>query len=194
VVVVPSGHVVEREDVLADAVSRAVDCVRGEKESLVLLGIRPGSAEPGYGWITPSQALADDLYAVVSFVEKPQRERAMELIRRGGLWNSFIFVARGSALMGLFEWTLPWLTRMFTHVQVSAGRRRDAVLPHLYERLPDIDFSREVLQGLKEELRVLVVPPCGWTDLGTETPVPAEAEAVDHCPISEGTGLSTTDA
>ncbi|MFY4731260.1 hypothetical protein, partial [Nitrospira sp. BLG_2] len=29
------------------------------------------------------------------------------------------------------------------------------------------DFSREILQGDGVALRVLCVPPCGWTDLGT---------------------------
>ncbi|HXW10704.1 MAG TPA: hypothetical protein VD737_08820, partial [Steroidobacteraceae bacterium] len=37
----------------------------------------------------------------------------------------------------------------------------------LYERLPDIDFSRHVLAGQEDFLRVVHVPACGWSDLGT---------------------------
>jgi mannose-1-phosphate guanylyltransferase len=37
----------------------------------------------------------------------------------------------------------------------------------LYARLPELDFSRHVLEGAEESLRVLPVPACGWSDLGT---------------------------
>jgi hypothetical protein len=37
----------------------------------------------------------------------------------------------------------------------------------LYQRLAPVDFSRDVLEGQEPMLRVLTVPNCGWTDLGT---------------------------
>ena len=40
-------------------------------------------------------------------------------------------------------------------------------LAALYEHLPSIDFSRDIVAGQEAVLRVLAVPPCGWSDLGT---------------------------
>lgn len=38
----------------------------------------------------------------------------------------------------------------------------------LYEHMPILDFSRDVLCNRNvENLRVLPVPQCGWSDLGT---------------------------
>ena len=37
----------------------------------------------------------------------------------------------------------------------------------LYQNLHTVDFSKDVLQGRESMLRVLTVPHCGWTDLGT---------------------------
>jgi hypothetical protein len=42
-----------------------------------------------------------------------------------------------------------------------------AELDELYQSLPDIDFSRDILEGNEAKLRVLTVPRCGWSDLGT---------------------------
>jgi hypothetical protein len=42
-----------------------------------------------------------------------------------------------------------------------------ARLADLYARSPNIDFSREILQRSPDSLRVLRVPACGWSDLGT---------------------------
>ncbi|HEY6866234.1 MAG TPA: hypothetical protein VI792_03190, partial [Candidatus Eisenbacteria bacterium] len=44
------------------------------------------------------------------------------------------------------------------------------------EGLPALDFSRDVLEALTPELRVLVPPDCGWTDLGTPERVRAWRE------------------
>ena len=52
-------------------------------------------------------------------------------------------------------------------VRSSRGGHDSAALAGLYEVLPTLDFSRQVLQGRESLLRVLRVPACGWTDLGT---------------------------
>jgi hypothetical protein len=40
-------------------------------------------------------------------------------------------------------------------------------LEELYEAIPSKDFSKELLQRLASRLALVVVPPCGWSDLGT---------------------------
>lgn len=179
----PSDHLVEREELLTEAMSRAAGVVREAGRHMVLLGLEPESPDPGYGWITPARPIGPGLFEVLSFIEKPARERAGELIRAGALWNSFIFVAKAAVLMDLFEWTMPWLTRLFTHVEAAGGIRRRDALYSLYERLPTLDFSSDVLQGIEDELRVLAVPPCGWVDLGTPERVVATIEREPECPI-----------
>jgi hypothetical protein len=42
-----------------------------------------------------------------------------------------------------------------------------AELDDVYQSLPDLDFSRDILEGNEAKLRVLTVPRCGWSDLGT---------------------------
>ena len=181
---VPSDHRVEQEQLLMDSMDRAAELVRDGGEDLVLLGVQPESPDPGYGWITPSRALGSGLFEVLSFIEKPDRRRAEQLILDGALWNSFIFVARAAALMDLFDWTMPWLTRLFTHLESTGGIRRRIAVDALYAQLPTLDFSTDVLQGTEDRLRVLAVPPCGWVDLGTPERVAATAATTSSCPVS----------
>jgi hypothetical protein len=80
--------------------------------------------------------------------------------------NSFIFAAGGQALLRAFEARCPDLiAEMRAVVTASAGCLR-ARLAGLYERLPELDFSRDILQRSPSLLRVLSVPRCGWSDLG----------------------------
>ncbi|MGH3672304.1 MAG: hypothetical protein ACRDSH_16995, partial [Pseudonocardiaceae bacterium] len=49
----------------------------------------------------------------------------------------------------------------------------------LYQRLPIIDFSRDIVPRQESCLRVVRVPSCGWSDLGTPKRV---GEAVRAAP------------
>ena len=188
VVVLPSDHVVAEEATLIDAISAATRHIHREPDRLVLLGIRPDRPDTGLGWIAPSSQAADSVFGVSRFIEKPSRERAEELVREGALWNSFIFAMRASALFELFGWALPWLTRMFSYAFTDDQRGEPwDWLPRLYERLPSVDFSRAVLQAAGDEMRVVAVPPCGWTDVGTP-------EGVARCSMSCSRGDATGEA
>ncbi len=52
----------------------------------------------------------------------------------------------------------------------------------MYTRMPDLDFSRDLLEGRESSLCVLPVPACGWSDLGTPHRV---GETVRRLPASE---------
>ncbi len=121
VVVLPSDHVVADEPTLIAAINAATEHIQLEPDRLVLLGFEPEGPDTGLGWITRRSVEAQPVSPVSRFVEKPPRSRAEELVREGALWNSFIFAMRAAELLALFEWALPWLTKMF---KFALGRFR----------------------------------------------------------------------
>jgi mannose-1-phosphate guanylyltransferase len=168
VVVLPSDHVVADEPTLFASINAAVEHIDREPDRLVLLGFEPDGPDTGFGWIAPRSRSGDRISAVAQFVEKPDQHHAEELVREGALWNSFIFAMRAEELFALFQWALPWLTRMFDYAMVeSTAGPQAARVAQLYERLPAVDFSRAVLEEAGPDMRVVAVPPCGWTDVGT---------------------------
>lgn len=195
VVVLPSDHVVDDESTLLAAITAATEHVHREPDRLVLLGLEPDGPDTGLGWIAPQSAERLPVSAVSHFVEKPSQERAEELVREGALWNSFIFAMGASELFALFQWALPWLTRMFDYALVDSGAGPFAGrVSRLYERLPVVDFSRAILQEAGADMRVVAVPPCGWTDVGTPEGVARCAKGcsshwVNEEPASYGTPL-----
>ena len=161
VALLPSDHYVLEERVLAHALRQALDDT-GDDE-VALLGITPDRAETEYGWIVP--ATRDPVARVATFVEKPGRADAEACLRRGGVWNSFLVAADGGFLLELFARRVPGLVA--TIVEAFGAEDRGSALTDVYARLDTVDFSRAVLQGSEPSLRLRIVPPCGWTDLGT---------------------------
>ncbi|NIN11565.1 MAG: NTP transferase domain-containing protein [Gemmatimonadales bacterium] len=137
--------------------ARALD-VAEEHDVLVTVGIVPSRPEQGYGYIQPGDRLAGDARRVDRFVEKPDAERAHQLIEGGALWNS-----------GLFAWTA---TRFFAETE--------AVAPEIAPHLPllatgDVaGFFAAVtpiavdISHFERSTRVAVVPGAfPWDDVGT---------------------------
>jgi mannose-1-phosphate guanylyltransferase len=168
VLVLPSDHHVSNEPALSAAMEQAVVRVRKEAAAIVLLGMTPEEPDPDLGYIVPALGGGDRFASVASFVEKPTSTAARALIARGALWNSFIVAAYAPSLLGVIEQHDPALVeRMRAAVEKSRAQREPGALAGLYSSLPTIDFSGQILQGREPMLRVLRVPPCGWTDLGT---------------------------
>ena len=162
-VLLPADHYVGNEFVLHHALAEAVLSARHDHPPVVLLGVSPRSAEAGYGWILPEAS--GPIARVSRFVEKPPAESVAEMVRGGALINSFILVARVQVLLGIIGRLLPDVLGAFRRLASSAPD--GAACRRLYERLPSIDLSRDVLERAVKSLSVVRVPPCGWSDLGT---------------------------
>jgi mannose-1-phosphate guanylyltransferase len=161
IVVLASDHYVRDEAVLVASMQRALDGLSRQDEPVTLLGITPDAPEPDYGWIVPSETDGSGTRRVQRFVEKPQADVARQLRWQGGVWNSFLLAARGAELLSMIHRRAPDLVEA-----LEVGRRDDAVA-QAYATSRTVDFSRDILEGQQSCLRVLTVPPCGWTDLGT---------------------------
>jgi mannose-1-phosphate guanylyltransferase len=177
----PADHHVRREAVLARCLRELVRVSNADPSRLYLLGIKPDRLDPDLGYILPGDKLGSGALAVGGFVEKPDRNRARELLARGAVWNSFIFAARGSTILNL----LPASLRGIAGQMWRALRHRDqtgdeSMLDDLYRRLPTLDFSQSVLQSNEQALRLVTSPECGWNDLGTPARVWRALSSLRH--------------
>ena len=160
VVLLPADHYLSDEGVMADSLRRATALAQSDSTSVYLLGVEPDEPDTELGYILPEMQVRDGAASVLRFIEKPNAIRARVLLDEGALWNVFIMAASVRCLLGLFD------SRFAT--AVAAMRRfAGANLDLVYQHLPTMDFSKDVLQGRESVLKVLSVPQCGWTDLGT---------------------------
>jgi mannose-1-phosphate guanylyltransferase len=164
VAVFPSDHYFADEAAFAATVRSSLVAAGKYTESVILIGAEPQWPEVGYGWIEPAGLFARSshppLLRVSGFWEKPQLATARELMKRGGLWNTFVTVGHASAFLELLRSTIP-----DAMVKIADAVARDD-LDDAYLDLDSIDFSMAVLS--REPHRLLVIPDAasGWTDLG----------------------------
>lgn len=166
IVVLPSDHDVDDETVMASAAERAVEATDAWPDHLVLLGAQPTAADPEYGWIVPGQDRAGEPVPVTSFVEKPNASEAERIMRLGGVWNTFVLAANGWALVHAYERAAPDLFKAYM-AATDGGRLAARAARQAYPDLPRREFGRDLLERVTAHLRLAILPPCGWIDLGT---------------------------
>lgn len=105
--------------------------------------------------------------AVHAFVEKPCEALAVSLMSGGALWNTFMLVGKLRAFFKMLRQATPQLCTGFAPLLRAIGRPTEpAIATALYDALPSIDLSRDVLALQPDRLAVIEAPAMGWTDLG----------------------------
>jgi mannose-1-phosphate guanylyltransferase len=169
VVVLPADHHLLNENTLARSLRQAADLAAADADAIYLLGAEPNEPDPGLGYIVPEDRNGYEPSRVTQFVEKPDAQLARSLLNRGALWNMFILAASGRTLLKVFQRSLAnHVQAMESALGPHRSARNDAMaLSALYQDLPTVDFSRNLLERHDSVLRVVPVPHCGWSDLGT---------------------------
>jgi mannose-1-phosphate guanylyltransferase len=180
VAIFPSDHYVSDDRRFMLYVEAASSVVSEVPDRIVLLGIPADKPESQYGWIEPGQPLNFNLMGIGPvlrirrFWEKPSPDVAIELWRRGFFWNSFVMVARIEALLDLFAGALPQLYVSFAQLFAFVGAARETettAIAQLYDNIPSVSFSDDILTEFCVEFLVLPVRGVQWSDLGEPTRV-----------------------
>ncbi len=167
----PSDHHFADEEALSDCVRQAFECAELHSDAVILLGVAPNQPETEYGWIEPGEPLMASgpslVFGVRRFWEKPSSAVAIELMRRGCFWNSFIMVGRVSSFLDLVGRAAPHLFRSFQAIAPAffTEREEDTVL-NLYTSIPSSSFSTGVLSVCPGNLAVLCSRTLEWADVG----------------------------
>ena len=163
----PSDHFFADDEEFMSHIDVAIDAVKVQPETVMLLGITPTAPETEYGWIEPEPSILasveKSITRVKKFWEKPGANLASSLMKRGCLWNSFVMVGRVDALLKMTRAALPEMFAAFTAVRT---RFEAAALAEVYSRIDDSNFSHQVLAVRPQDLMVVRVGDVGWSDLG----------------------------
>jgi mannose-1-phosphate guanylyltransferase len=181
VVVFPSDHLVLEADTFMDHVVKAAAFVEDNPERILLLGAEPTDAETEYGWIEPGAMLGNaggrPVRAVRRFVEKPSPEVAGACLAAGACWNTFVFVAKVSALAEAGRRCLPEIHSRLERIVHAVGRQaRPRRIRRVGAGLPVGNFSRDVLENMAPMLAVSTLAGVTWCDWGSPQRVVASLE------------------
>jgi mannose-1-phosphate guanylyltransferase len=177
--VLPSDHVIRREDLYRDVLAASAD-VAAATGSLLTLGIQMDRPATEYGYLIPADAGSERhglrVHRLAAFREKPPRDDAERLYATGGgiAWNA-----------GMFLWQRG-VIRDALAAHTDLPLRDAASLLDAYPSLRTRSIDYEVMEPAAAAGRVLMASmDVGWTDIGGWSALLAEIGAVGHGRVAE---------
>jgi mannose-1-phosphate guanylyltransferase/mannose-6-phosphate isomerase len=176
-VIAPSDQIIQDQEVLTKALHDCIRVVETNNEAIAILGIKPTSAETGYGYVSRSEPKdSNNSYVVERFVEKPDAKNAQTYLENSSyFWNAGIFVLRAST----------WLAALQEFRPDIFEASKKAWQVHSKDTLSSIHFIRPGVNEFKnipiESIDYAVIEKCpgskflvklveldaGWNDVGS---------------------------
>jgi mannose-1-phosphate guanylyltransferase/mannose-6-phosphate isomerase len=175
IIVLTSDHIITPLDAfIADAAE-----AYKQRESLIVFGIQPRSPDTGYGYIEAAEALSSQLklFKVMSFREKPDKQKAEQFIAQGNFyWNSGMFAFSTQFMMEEFNRSAPKLIAGFCALaapEKSSYVNKEGILAlenwsgleKAYSQAENISFDYAIVE--KCTRTVVVVAGFNWLDIGS---------------------------
>ena len=163
--VLPADHLITDVEAFIAAVEKSLP-LAGEGR-LMTFGVVPTAPETGYGYIKCGPSLADDLYELERFVEKPDAAVAQDYMESGGyLWNSGMFLLRAQTYLDELGKRAPDILSCCEQAMRAATVDMYFVRPdaQLFEQCPSDSIDYAVME--KTDAGAVVSLNCGWSDVG----------------------------
>ncbi len=169
-VVSPSDHLIENDELFRDTVMAAVK-IADERNGIVTIGITPSYPATGYGYVKTAENITGseriNQFKVERFVEKPNEKTASEYIEQGGFyWNSGLFVFKISVFLDAVKQFAPALYADLRKIQAQLGKSSfEQTLDTVYRAVEGISVDYGIMEHAKNIY--LVEGNFVWNDLGS---------------------------
>ncbi len=179
-VLLPADHVILNEEAFKNSLNEAITSA-AQYQKIITLGIRPYFPHTGYGYIKKSLQgpIADNLFEVERFVEKPDFIKAQQYLTEGSyFWNSGMFVAPLAVWLEELKIHAPELMKHYAPFKELIKKKEDRKLAALYQKLPSISLDYALMEKSKEIY--LQEASFDWNDLGSWDALESVCDKIDN--------------
>ncbi|MEP3427528.1 MAG: mannose-1-phosphate guanylyltransferase/mannose-6-phosphate isomerase [Roseibium sp.] len=165
VLLLPSDHLIQREEVFIEAVKTAANAAA--KDQIVTFGITPTEPNTGYGYIKVANG-DTPVRSVDAFVEKPDFARAEAFLADGSyFWNAGIFLYSAKSMIEAFKQHQPILFEGITELMNT--RHSDLDFTRFdetrFKALSSISIDYAIMEKAENVVCAPIAPQ--WNDLGS---------------------------
>ena len=183
--VLPADHHVTDPAAFRAAVERAAAPAHAGK--LMTFGVVPSRPETGYGYVRCGEALAEGIFQLAEFVEKPDHATAAGYVADGTYyWNSGLFLFRSDRYLEALGQHQPAMLGACEQAMAKAERDLDFIRPDAEAFLASPADSIDYAVMEHTEAGGVATLDCGWSDVGAWSALWEIGAADSDGNVSEG--------
>ncbi|MEO7730631.1 MAG: sugar phosphate nucleotidyltransferase [Kofleriaceae bacterium] len=169
VTVTPTDHYVAPAGRYLEHVRAARGVAAQLRDSVILLGARPGGPHPELGYLSLGDPLTHipQVRQLTGFVEKPSAAVALQLTEQGALWNTMVTCGSVDALWSLGRAAEPQLLDILDSLVPLFGTKDETdAIEYIYRAFLPVNFSRDIVERVPARLAALELEGVDWSDWG----------------------------
>lgn len=167
IAVLPSDHYIKNEDLFVKVLRAAYQVAK--EGDIITIGITPDRPETGFGYIRKGALISTvddiDIHGVEAFIEKPNRQKAIEYISTGRyLWNAGIFIFTAKRILEEMGRLMPQTLDLILKVRDIINREPERAI-EIFAQIESISID----YGIMEKVSGIRVIPADlkWSDVGS---------------------------
>ena len=160
----PADHLIEKINQFNKSISTNKKYL--SENNIFIFGIKPTLPSSEYGYFL-TKSISKNLNKVDRFIEKPNVNKARQIVKKKGYWNSGIFFARKDSLINNFKKHQPKMLKLCTDAVNKSIMSKNVY--HLnkitFNKLQQKSFDYAILEKSKNINGIKLNIP--WSDLGS---------------------------
>lgn len=170
VVVTPSDHFIQNEDLFCETICKAFEFVEAN-DVFMTLGILPTRPDTNYGYIQAcgghNAYLNNTPMQVKTFMEKPDKDLAQVFINTGEFfWNSGILVWKAQTIKEELDKHLPRVAELFNGWETAIGSKiEEEFIARAFTECPNISINYGIME--KTDKAWMYPARFDWQDIGS---------------------------
>lgn len=154
----PADHLIKPAEKFAELVQQAEQVCK-EKNDIITIGVKPTKPESGYGYIQAAGKVADTVFYVKSFKEKPDKVTAEKYLAEGNYyWNAGMFMFSIGRMEIELEQYVPEIAK------ISQQGYENCI--NNFIEMPDISIDYAVAEK-STHMSVMPMKEIYWNDIGS---------------------------
>ena len=160
----PSDHLIEKISLFNKSINKNKRNLTDQ--NIFIFGIKPSEPSSNYGYFLTKKT-SDNLNKVTKFIEKPNKSKAIKVIKKKGYWNSGMFFVRKDSIVNNFIKYQPNIYRNCMKALLKAKLKN-----HIYYlnkasfvKTTSKSFDYAILEKTKQINAIKLNIP--WSDLGS---------------------------
>ena len=157
-------HLIEKASIFNKAINK--NKTNLTDQNIFIFGIKPTSPSSEYGYFL-TKKLKRSINKVTKFIEKPKEDKAKQVIKKKGYWNSGMFFLRKDSIINNFKKYQPTIYKNCVNA-VSKAKLKDNTYylnKASFEKATAKSFDYAILEKTKQINAIKLDIP--WSDLGS---------------------------
>ena len=157
-------HLIEKKNLLNNAIYKNKSNLNNE--NIYIFGIKPSFPSVEYGYFI-TKKVKGNINKVIKFIEKPKKNKAKQIIKKKGYWNSGIFFLRKDSIINNFKKNQPKIYKNCLRAVKKAKYKSNTYYLNKasFMKASVKSFDHAILEKSKNINAIKLNIP--WSDLGS---------------------------